>query len=705
MKTKKKKKGNAYNGVKNIGILIFIWGIGIVVLLGAYAMTKRGPKTSYVVTESTNSHMNIYTIDTKGSAVLLESRGSFILMNVGSKDSKDKVIDFVSSKIARSKANGTYKTFSVYLSNFDESYIGEIKDVFKYLQIDNFYLPEEKVVAEITDRVEADKYTQKYREMMKLAEEEKAEVINLFTDYEVVFGDAKITILGLDDINSKDYKNVSDYIKDSSIISLVTIGKTKYLSSGSISSKIESRLIEKYKGNIQADIYALGDYGKDTSSSAEFLKYVHPDYSIATYNGKDESITKASKRTMYYGAFASTKKNGNIAINIENDNVSFKMDKNTIKLQVAYKADTKERLSGKVYTIAKENTLSEHWDFFVTDFEGYQKERIKYGIALANILSKNYGGEIFKGIESLDKNMTIDVIYSEVLVDSIRLNSEEVKIDVGDSVSLTATVDPINAKRSPYTWESDNKNVATVKDGVVSGISKGKATITVRMKNSAITAKCIVYVGDYDTSISGLSLGIKNIVIGKDTILPLNSFENENITWAVGNTNILSIDSNNVLRPIKQGVTVISGTLNGYTDSIYVKITDGFIVSNVSENTTVSTFVKDMKIENAKIISSQGNKKEDDEVVATYDLLVVEKEKDMSIYSISVSGDINGDGMIGKADVDLLQGYLEGKKKLSKVALRSSDANKDGKVNRSDVRVLNNYIKKNKGHDTVPFVE
>lgn len=691
---KKNKKVTAYNGIKNLGILIFIWGIGIVVLLGAYALTKRGPKTSYAVVESTNSHMNIYTIDTNGSAVLLESRGNYILMNTGSNDSSDKVIEFVSSKIASSKASGKYKSFSLYLSNFDDSYIGEVEDIFKTFKVDSIYLPEEKVVGSITNPLEEAKYTKKYRNITRLAEEEQSEVVDLTIDYEVVFGDAKITVLGLDDINSKDYENISTYIKDSSVISLVKVGETTYLSTGGISGDIENRLVSKYQGNLHANIYALGDYGKDTSSNAEFLKYVDPDYSITTHNGTKTSITDASKRAMYYGAFSSTENNGNISINIENDNVSFKMDKNTIKLKTAYKADSGERLAGKIYTISKDNTLSDNWDFFIKDFEGYKKERVKYGITLANILSKDYGVDIFKGIESLDKNMNIDVIYSEVLVDSIKLNSEEVKVEIGDTVSLTATVDPINAKRSSYIWESDNKNVATVKDGVVTGISKGKATITVRMKNSAITAKCIVYVGDYDTSISGLSLKIKSINIGKDVTLPLNAFENKDITWAVANTDILTVDSNNILKPISNGATVISGTLNGYTDSVFVKVTGGLAVSNIEVNTTVENLLKDMNQITAKVISNQGNVKNNEETVSTYDLLVVEKNKDINVYSISVSGDINGDGIIGSSDSDLLKEYIEGKKKLSSIALRSADMNKDGKINRSDLRVLNKYLKK-----------
>lgn len=694
---KKKKKVQAYNSVKNLGILIFIWGIGIVILLGAYALTKRGETTSHVSIENTNTEMNIYTIDTNGSAVLLESRGNFVLMNSGSEDPSDTVIEFVSSKIANSKASGKYKTFSIYLSNLDDSYIGEVSDILNHFKIDNLYLPKEDIVkkAEEVNKVDGRKVSNKYHDIIKLADSKKIEVVFLSEDYEIVFGDSKISILGLD-INYQDYKSVSDYIKNSSVVSLVTVGETKYLSTGSISSNVENLFIDKYQGNLKANIYNLSNYGDDNSNSAEFLKYVDPDYSVSSYinSSNKDIITKAAKRSMYYGPFASTKYNGNISISIKNDNVLFKMNKNTVKVKVLYKVDSGEKLSSKIYNISKNNTLSEHWSFFVNDFEGYEKSNIKYGISLANITSNNYGVGVFKGIENLNKNIDIDVIYSEILIDSMRLNSDEVKLDIGDSISLTATVEPYNAKRSEYIWESDNKSIATVKDGVVTGISKGMATITVRMKNSAISAKCVVYVGDFDTTISGLSFNYKDIVVGKNVELPLNLFENENIEWAVANTDILTVSSDNILKPIKKGVTVITGNLNGYTDSICVRITDGLIISGVKEGTTISALLNDMKLDKAKVIGNKGDLKSSEEKVATRDILVIEEDKKISIYSISVLGDINGDEVISKADYDLLKEYLDGKKKLNKVALKSADINSDGKINNIDLRILNNYLKK-----------
>ena len=702
---KKNKKIATYNGAKNLGILIFVWGIGIIVLLGAFGFSQMRKEVSRVALENSNSHMNIYTIDTEGSAVLLESRGNFILMNAGSKDKRDNVLSFVMSKIAKAKASGKYKTFSLYISTLEDSYIGEVKDIFDSLEVDSLYLPEEAVITNMeNDSKEYKKVLDTYRDIVLYADEEGSEIVQVFPDYEVVFGDAKITVLGID-LDKEEYKNnFTDYLNDSSLISLVTVGNTKYLSTGSISSGIEKKLIEKYAGNIQADLYTLGNYGNNNSSSAEFLKYVNPDYSFEAYKEKSEKReSNAALRTMYYGTYASTKDNGNIEANITNDNVSLKLDKNALRMRVSYVTDNGDRLSGKVYQISRNNTLSNNWDFFVKDFEGYEKSRINYGISLANINSDKYGVDSFKGIEGLNQSIKLNVIYKEVLIDSVRLNSNEAKIEVGDTLPLTATIEPYNAKVSEYIWESDNKRVATVKDGVVTGISKGKAVITVKMKNSAVKDTCVVYVGDYDYTMEGLSLNTKNIVLDKHIVLNLNDFEDPEITWSVANTDILAVDSSNRLKPLKKGVTVLVATLNGYTDKIRVTVNDGLIVTGISEKTTVERFLEDSNLHNSRVMRDSGKYKTGDEEIYTNDILITNDKKTISAYTMSVLGDVNGEGTIEQGDISILNDYLNGKLKLTRAALQAADVNEDGKINTKDVRVLNNYMKHREGYETLPY--
>lgn len=75
---------------------------------------------------------------------------------------------------------------------------------------------------------------------------------------------------------------------------------------------------------------------------------------------------------------------------------------------------------------------------------------------------------------------------------SITLNQTKLSLAVGETATLKATVEPVDAE---VTWESDNAAVATVTAaGRVAAISKGTATITATAGD--ITASCAVTVTD-----------------------------------------------------------------------------------------------------------------------------------------------------------------------------------------------------------------
>lgn len=77
----------------------------------------------------------------------------------------------------------------------------------------------------------------------------------------------------------------------------------------------------------------------------------------------------------------------------------------------------------------------------------------------------------------------------------VNLNRSTLSLFIGDSVSLTAS-----GGDGSYTWSSSNTGIATVKNGSVTAVGRGSATITV--SSNGKTASCPVSVQDYDLSIS-----------------------------------------------------------------------------------------------------------------------------------------------------------------------------------------------------------
>lgn len=84
-------------------------------------------------------------------------------------------------------------------------------------------------------------------------------------------------------------------------------------------------------------------------------------------------------------------------------------------------------------------------------------------------------------------------------VTGIALSSAEEMLEIGDTLSLTATVSPTNASIADVTWSSADTSIATVtQQGVVTGISTG--TTSIRVTSNAdpnIYQDCSVRVGNY----------------------------------------------------------------------------------------------------------------------------------------------------------------------------------------------------------------
>lgn len=73
----------------------------------------------------------------------------------------------------------------------------------------------------------------------------------------------------------------------------------------------------------------------------------------------------------------------------------------------------------------------------------------------------------------------VDSVQFVNLVSDIYLSEETVRMEVGDTKMLTATVYPIDADVRTLTWESSNPSVAFVANsGLVVALADGTSTIT-----------------------------------------------------------------------------------------------------------------------------------------------------------------------------------------------------------------------------------
>ena len=81
-----------------------------------------------------------------------------------------------------------------------------------------------------------------------------------------------------------------------------------------------------------------------------------------------------------------------------------------------------------------------------------------------------------------------------VSVKGVSLDKESAELEVGGSLTLTATVAPDDAANKNVSWKSDKEEVATVANGTVTAVAAGSAVITVTTEDGGKTASCTITV-------------------------------------------------------------------------------------------------------------------------------------------------------------------------------------------------------------------
>ena len=206
------------------------------------------------------------------------------------------------------------------------------------------------------------------------------------------------------------------------------------------------------------------------------------------------------------------------------------------------------------------------------------------------------------------KTATCDVTVTDkpVSATGVTLNKTTLKLNVGKTEQLAATVKPSDATNHEVTWSSDKTSVATVdKAGKVTGVAPGTATITAKTHNGK-TATCTVTVVRYVESIkitnsSGTELTLPRVIwYGgsssnsyqfKAVVSPSNA-QNKAVTWSSSNTSVATIDQNGKATYKSPGTTTIKATAkdgSGVSKSITFIIYEG-VADKVTLSSSTGSF-------------------------------------------------------------------------------------------------------------------
>ena len=146
--------------------------------------------------------------------------------------------------------------------------------------------------------------------------------------------------------------------------------------------------------------------------------------------------------------------------------------------------------------------------------------------------------------------------------------SQNTTLTVGNSLTLTANVQPSNATNKNVSWSSSNPAVATVADGKVTAKAVGATTITVTTEDGGKTASCTVTVKPF-VPVAGVTLSLTSdtLAVGHRWQLTASvqpdSATNKAVTWASNNTVVATVSGGMVTAKAKGSATITVTTQDG----------------------------------------------------------------------------------------------------------------------------------------------
>ena len=193
---------------------------------------------------------------------------------------------------------------------------------------------------------------------------------------------------------------------------------------------------------------------------------------------------------------------------------------------------------------------------------------------------------------------------------SVTLNKTELTLDEGANETLTATVAPEDAADKAITWSTSDDKVATVKDGKVTAVAAGTATITATAPNG-VKAECAVTVNKKNVPATAVALNktALTLEVGKNetltaTMTPADS--TDTITWTTSDDKVATVKDGKVTAVAKGTAKITATATSGVKAECTVTVNDPEIIVDVVPQEPDSTVPeKDVEEANKIILDMQ----------------------------------------------------------------------------------------------------
>ena len=207
------------------------------------------------------------------------------------------------------------------------------------------------------------------------------------------------------------------------------------------------------------------------------------------------------------------------------------------------------------------------------------------------------GTETHPGGETVtvtDASTTFTAQWTSVVdVASVSLAPSELTLAMGGTAVLNATVLPADATNKEVTWASSEPKVATVdKDGKVSAVGVGEATITVTSKaDSTKFATCAVIVTYADVTSVSLDKETLDLTKGETAALTATvepATADQTVIWKSDNEDVATVDNSGKVTAVGVGKAIITATSGGMTAECKVTVSYAEVTGITLDQTEVT---------------------------------------------------------------------------------------------------------------------
>ncbi len=151
-----------------------------------------------------------------------------------------------------------------------------------------------------------------------------------------------------------------------------------------------------------------------------------------------------------------------------------------------------------------------------------------------------------------------------------------VTLNVGDTLQLYGSVEPIEADQA-ITWKTSRKKVAGVTaSGLVTALAAGKATITAKARGKSAKVKVVVVDPFAPTGVALSATGTVTMKVGETLVLGATLAPDTArtvLTWKTSAKRVAAVDGSGVVTALRRGsATITVRTANGKRAKVRIKV-------------------------------------------------------------------------------------------------------------------------------------